>query len=111
MQHRIILVETGRGLPVAEAHLHWHERHADVYLPTPLLAGYVQNRPLEEEWERLGNRSICSETWFADHDAVMLAHFSTSRAADSVRSEVGVPVLAAPEAAVTRMKTLVGVQC
>jgi aspartate/glutamate racemase len=45
---------------------------------------------------------------FADHDAVMLAHFSTSRAADSVRDEVDVPVLAAPEAAVARMKTLVG---
>jgi Asp/Glu/hydantoin racemase len=45
---------------------------------------------------------------FADHDAVMLAHFSTSRAAERVRSEVDVPVLAAPEAAVTRMKTLVG---
>jgi aspartate/glutamate racemase len=45
---------------------------------------------------------------FADHDAVMLAHFSTSRAADSVRNEVDVPVLAAPEAAVARMKTLVG---
>lgn len=48
----------------------------------------------------------------ADHDAVMLAHFSTSRAADSVRSAVEVPVLAAPEAAVARMKTLVGgVRC
>jgi Asp/Glu/hydantoin racemase len=45
---------------------------------------------------------------FADHDAIMLAHFSTSRAAESVRSEVEVPVLAAPEAAVTRMKALVG---
>ena len=45
---------------------------------------------------------------FADHDAVMLAHFSTSRAAERVRREVQVPVLAAPEAAVTRMKTLVG---
>lgn len=48
----------------------------------------------------------------ADHDAIMLAHFSTSRAADSVRSAVEVPVLAAPEAAVARMKTLVGgVRC
>jgi Asp/Glu/hydantoin racemase len=47
---------------------------------------------------------------FADHDAVMLAHFSTSRAAETVRGEVDVPVLAAPEAAVTRMKSLVG-QC
>jgi Asp/Glu/hydantoin racemase len=45
---------------------------------------------------------------FAEHDAIMLAHFSTSRAADSVRNEVDVPVLAAPEAAVARMKTLVG---
>jgi aspartate/glutamate racemase len=47
----------------------------------------------------------------AGHDAIMLAHFSTSRAADPVRSAVDVPVLAAPEAAVTRMKTLVGVPC
>jgi Asp/Glu/hydantoin racemase len=46
---------------------------------------------------------------FADRDAIMLAHFSTSRAADGVRGQVDVPVLAAPEAAVTRMKTLVGV--
>jgi hypothetical protein len=45
---------------------------------------------------------------FADHDAVMLAHFSTSRAAARVRSAVEVPVLAAPEAAVARMKAMVG---
>jgi len=45
---------------------------------------------------------------FADHDAIMLAHFSTSRAAETVRREVEVPVLAAPEAAVMRMKTLLG---
>ncbi|MXQ13187.1 aspartate/glutamate racemase family protein [Microvirga makkahensis] len=44
---------------------------------------------------------------FAQHDAIMLAHFSTSRAADAVRRTVGVPVLAAPEAAVGRMRTLV----
>jgi hypothetical protein len=69
MQHRIIVVDTRPGVPVAEAQRHWRERHAAVYLPTPMLAGYVQNRPLEEEWERLGSRSICSETWFADHDA------------------------------------------
>jgi Asp/Glu/hydantoin racemase len=44
---------------------------------------------------------------FAGYDAIMLAHFSTSRAAERVRSAVDVPVLAAPEAAVTRMKGLV----
>lgn len=43
----------------------------------------------------------------AECDAIMLAHFSTSRAAEHVRSRVKVPVLAAPESAVMRMKTLV----
>ena len=66
MQHRIIVVDTVAGVPVADAQHHWRSRHAEVYAPTPLLLGYVQNRPLEEEWERLGTRSICSETWFVD---------------------------------------------
>jgi hypothetical protein len=37
----------------------------------------------------------------------MLAHFSTSRAADAVRGVVDVPVLTAPDAAVSRMRALV----
>jgi Asp/Glu/hydantoin racemase len=40
-------------------------------------------------------------------DAVMLAHFSTSRAADAVRSVVDIPVLTAPESAVSRMRSLI----
>lgn len=44
---------------------------------------------------------------FADKDAIMLAHFSTSRATDAVRRTVSTPVFAAPESAVMRMKTLV----
>lgn len=40
-------------------------------------------------------------------DAIMLAHFSTSRAAENVRAVVDVPVLTAPHAAVERMRTLV----
>ncbi|MGK9051369.1 aspartate/glutamate racemase family protein [Xaviernesmea oryzae] len=43
----------------------------------------------------------------ADHDAIMLAHFSTSRAAEDVRRMVDRPVFTAPEAAVNRMKSLV----
>lgn len=43
----------------------------------------------------------------AGQDAIMLAHFSTSRAAEAVRKVVNVPVLTAPEAAVTRMRSLV----
>lgn len=41
------------------------------------------------------------------HDAIMLAHFSTSRAAEAVRAVVGVPVLTAPDAAVDRMREMV----
>jgi len=40
-------------------------------------------------------------------DALMLAHFSTSRAAQAVRSAVDIPVLTAPEAAVGRMRSLI----
>jgi Asp/Glu/hydantoin racemase len=42
-----------------------------------------------------------------DHDAIMLAHFSTSRAAEAVRAVVGVPVLTAPHAAVDRMREMI----
>jgi Asp/Glu/hydantoin racemase len=44
---------------------------------------------------------------FAGFDAVMLAHFSTSRAAEDVRAVLDVPVLTAPDAAVERMRGLV----
>lgn len=41
-------------------------------------------------------------------DAIMLAHFSTSRAAEAVRQRVTVPVLTAPHAAVKKMRTALG---
>lgn len=43
----------------------------------------------------------------AGQDAIMLAHFSTSRAAEAVRAVVDVPVLTAPDAAVDRMRVMV----
>jgi Asp/Glu/hydantoin racemase len=43
----------------------------------------------------------------AGHDAIMLAHFSTSRAAEAVRRVVDVPVLTAPHAAVARMREMI----
>ncbi len=40
-------------------------------------------------------------------DALLLAHFSTSRAADTVRRAVDIPVLTAPESAVLRMRSMI----
>ncbi len=42
-----------------------------------------------------------------DCDAVMLAHFSTSRAADKVGAVISVPVLTAPDSAVDRLRSMI----
>jgi Asp/Glu/hydantoin racemase len=54
------------------------------------------------------NRLIAARAAELSHcDAIMLAHFSTSRAASVVRDVVDVPVLSAPQAAVDRMRQMV----
>ncbi|WP_157220092.1 aspartate/glutamate racemase family protein [Flavisphingomonas formosensis] len=40
-------------------------------------------------------------------DAIMLAHFSTSRAQEAAQAKTAVPVLSAPSAAVARLRTLI----
>lgn len=43
---------------------------------------------------------------FGDHDAVLLAHFSTSRAAAAASAKLGRPVLTSPASAVAKLKSI-----
>jgi Asp/Glu/hydantoin racemase len=45
---------------------------------------------------------------FADCDAVLLAHFSTARAADAAAAALGRPVLTSPGSAVAKLKAAIG---
>lgn len=65
MVHRLFLVRTRPDLDRAAAQAHWRESHAPLFGANPGLRGYVQDRPLEEDWERLPFQA-CSETWFDD---------------------------------------------
>jgi hypothetical protein len=45
---------------------------------------------------------------FGDYDAVLLAHFSTSRAAPAVTAALDRPVLTSPGSAVAKLKGIIG---
>lgn len=75
MIHRMFLVRTRPDLAMGSAQDHWRRRHSDVFGRNPGLRGYVQNRPLEEDWAQLRYQA-CSETWFDSPDSERAAFSS-----------------------------------
>lgn len=74
MQHRIFLVATRADVLWDEARRHWQERHGEIFVSTPGLRRYVQNRPLTEPGQ--GRGVVCSETSFDSRQAERTAYSS-----------------------------------
>jgi uncharacterized protein (TIGR02118 family) len=74
--HRIFLVRTRADLGTVRAQEHWRGRHAGVFGRNPGLLGYVQDRPLAEDWPELEYQA-CSETWFDSEEAERAAFRSS----------------------------------
>jgi Asp/Glu/hydantoin racemase len=76
-------------------------------LTTVIAAGAIESLRRGDVPEH--NRSVAAAAAGIRHcDAIMLAHFSTSRAASAVREVVQTTVLTAPDSAVRRMRQLLG---
>ncbi len=79
---------------------------SDATLKTVLVEGAIG---LLRNGDEQGHNRLVAEqaARLSDCDVIMLAHFSTSRAATLVRAHTPVPVLTAPDTAVERMRTLI----
>lgn len=82
------------------------KRHQSASLTSLCAAGAMEQ--LRAGHDDVHNQLVAEYARQLTHcDAIMLAHFSTSRALKAVQAAVSVPVLAAPQAAVEQMKILV----
>ncbi len=83
-----------------------HETGADATLRTIVVEGAMD--ALRKGDAETHNTLVAARAGeLADCDAIMLAHFSTSRALAKVSAAVSAPVLTAPDAAVDRLKAMV----
>lgn len=74
MQHRIFLVPTRADVPWSTARRHWQDRHGEIFVSTPGLRWYTQNRPLTEPSR--GRGVVCSETSYESRQAERAAYSS-----------------------------------
>jgi hypothetical protein len=69
-RHRIFVVDLRHDRSPDEAQRHWTDEHGLLFLGTPGLGGYAQNRP-----SRVTGR-VCSQTWFESREAERRAYDS-----------------------------------
>lgn len=103
-----MLATFGPSVPTMEAEFSAYTNDLDrsATLTTVLVDGAIDR--LRQGDEESHNRLLAERApELAGMDAIMLAHFSTSVAAEAVRARVAPPVLTAPQAAVLEMKRLI----
>ncbi|HEY1510180.1 MAG TPA: EthD domain-containing protein [Solirubrobacteraceae bacterium] len=73
MHHKIFLVPFAEGWSVTDGNRVWQEEHAPIWLKSPGLRGYIQNRPIPEWWERMP-AVACAEDWFDSREDEAALH-------------------------------------
>jgi hypothetical protein len=73
VHHKIFLVPFSAAWSVADGHRVWQQEHAPIWLRSPGLRGYVQNRPVEEWWGRMP-AIACAEDWFDSREDEQALH-------------------------------------
>ena len=104
-----MLATFGPSVPTMEAEFAAYaaDRYAGATLTTVLVDDAIDR--LRKGDHETHNRLVAERApELAGRDAVMLAHFSTSAAAEAVQARIPLPVLTAPRSAVQQMKCLIG---
>ena len=65
---KIFVVPFLPEISMAEGQRMWHEEHGPIWVRTPHLRGYVQNRPVPEWWGRIPALA-CAEDYFDSREA------------------------------------------
>jgi hypothetical protein len=76
MHHKIFLVPFLESWSAVSGQREWAEVHAPIWLASPGLCGYVQNRPVAASWNPVPTLA-CAEDWFSTRDDERALHETT----------------------------------
>jgi hypothetical protein len=75
VHHKIFLAPFVAKLSMGDGQRLWEQDHGPIWLGSPGLRGYVQNRPVRAWWDRMP-RLACAEDWFESREDEQALHQS-----------------------------------